>query len=132
MGQNGFLYTDRASFEKGQVDIWLEFTATTSGAVPSTLTRAKGISSVVLTSTGLLTVNLRSTYAYLFEVTGSIAQASLSASTGMIVTPAITTAVTHATVPKIVLNMLSAAGAAADMAIGDVFRMHAVVGRLKL
>jgi hypothetical protein len=129
---NGFMFQDLASLEKGTGRLYLEFVAGASGAVPATLVRSKGIRSVVLTSTGLLTVNLSQPWSKNFFAAGSITQASLSAVTGLIVTPAAASTVTSTTAPKLVFNMLAAAGTAANMAVGDVFRMWAVLGNLSL
>jgi hypothetical protein len=56
------LYQDGGSFHPGEARINLEFTAGTSGAVPSTLTRRAGIASVVLSGTGLYTVTFQDTW----------------------------------------------------------------------
>lgn len=118
------LYPDRGSAQKRIADIWLMFTAGTSGAIPTTLDYAEFISSVVLSGTGIITVNLQDVYIDALEIDGSVEQASLSASTASRVTPAAATDVGDATTPKVVVQLLKADGTAANMAIGDVFRLH--------
>ena len=73
LSQDGLDFTERTA------NVDLTFTASTSGAVPTTLTRSKGIKSVVLTSTEYL-VTFQDIYAELLNVEITIQQASFSAS----------------------------------------------------
>ena len=73
------VYQDGLDFTSRTVDCDLTFTASTSGAVPTTLTRANGIKSVVLTSTEYL-VTFQDVYQELLNVQITIQQASFSAS----------------------------------------------------
>lgn len=73
---DGYLNKDGASFHPGEVYVNLEFTAGTSGAVPSKLTRSAGIASVVLTATGIYTVTFRDNYVSLIKADVDIWQAT--------------------------------------------------------
>lgn len=120
-----FLYQDRGSAQKRIADVWLMFTAGTAGAIPTSLDYAEYISSVVLDSTGVITVHLQDVYIDCIEIDGSIAQATPSVSTASRVVPSISTNVGSATDPKVVINMLASDdGLVANMAAGDVFRLH--------
>lgn len=122
---NRTLFTDRGGAQKRVADVWLMFTAGTAGAIPTDLTYAEFISSVVLDSTGVITVHLQDTYIDVIEIDGTITQASASVSTASRVVPAPTTNVGSATDPKVVINMLASDdGLVADMAVGDIFRLH--------
>ena len=73
VSQDGLDFTERT------VNVDLTFTAGTSGAVPTTLTRSKGIKSVVLTSTEYL-VTFQDVYQEFLSAHPTIQQASFSAS----------------------------------------------------
>ncbi|HUG50896.1 MAG TPA: hypothetical protein VLZ78_07860 [Terrimesophilobacter sp.] len=126
-------FQDRAAYEKGLADLFLEFTAGTSGAIPTSPTRALGIvwSGVTLTATGLITIPLQMPWPFNIICVANVTQNSLSASTGMVCTPDKTTDVASATAPKIAFNLLTAAGARANMGTSDVFRMHAILTNSK-
>jgi hypothetical protein len=85
-----YLDTDGASFHAGVTDIFLEFTAGTSGAVPSVLTTSAGIASVVLSGTGLYTVTFQDTWFKALDYNCNILQVTYSATHGgtVRVTPA--------------------------------------------
>lgn len=120
-----FLYTDRGAAVKRIADVYLMFTAGTAGAIPTTLTYAEYIESVTLDSTGVITVNLQDAYVDCIGCEGNIEQASDSAATARYVVPADTTDVGDATAPKVVVNLIAGDdGALADMAVGDIFRLH--------
>jgi hypothetical protein len=74
LGQDGL------DFELRTVRADLVFTAGTSGAVPAALTFAKGIKSVVLTSTEYL-ITFQNVFAAFLGVTATVLQATPSAST---------------------------------------------------
>lgn len=136
---NRFLFTDRGGLEKGLVDLWLVLTAGTSGAIPSltaTSSRANGISSVVLDSTGVVSVHLQDNFAGLEAVDGTIAQATFSNTTASLVAlgaPS-TEDCGSATDPKVVFNLFASGAAGvrvlANMAAGDVLRIHMVFRKL--
>ncbi len=122
---NRTLYTDRGGAQKRVADIWLVFTAGTAGAIPTDLTYAEFIDSVTLDSTGVITVNLQDTYIEALEIDGSIEQATDAATTAGYIVPDNSTDVGSATAPKVVVRMLRPdTGAVADMAAGDIFRLH--------
>ena len=70
-------YQDSADFHPGIVFINLQFTAGTSGAVPSrtaTGSRFAGVSSVVLTATGVYTVTFQDTWYSVISVNSGVYQ----------------------------------------------------------
>ncbi len=129
----GFRNMDRSGFDKGLVDVFVEYTSGATGAIPATLTHANGVASVSRTSAGLIKVTLQDGYLGLAGADGSVIQASLSAVTGFLVTPA--TALQGAATPTVSFNILGQDGTsklfvAADTAVGDVVRLHLVLRRL--
>lgn len=72
------LGADGLDFELRTVNVDLQFTAGTAGAVPSTLTFSKGITSVVLTSTEYL-ITLQDIYAAFLNVVATNHQATFAA-----------------------------------------------------
>jgi hypothetical protein len=72
---------DGADFTSRTVNVDLTFTASTAGAVPSSLTRSNGITSVVLTSTEYL-VTFQDVYQEFLNAEITIQQASFSAGAG--------------------------------------------------
>ncbi len=128
---NRFQFTDRGALEKGITDLLLVFTAGTSGAVPSTLTNEQGIASVVLDSTGVLSVHLQDTFFQLLYAEGEIQQASASNVTAWQVVRK-SEDVGSATDPKVVFNLygqdsVSGLRALANMAVDDVITIHLVL-----
>lgn len=114
------LYQDDASFHPGEVAINLEFTAGTSGAVPSTLTRRAGITSVVLTATGIYTVVFQDTWYAALAYSANILQATydVTHATNIVVKPA------EFTTSGIVLRCYTGNGVATAAALtsGDVIK----------
>ena len=71
------LYQDGADFHPATVDINLQFTATTAGAVPATTAagwRRAGIASVVLSGTGLYTVTFQDKWYSILGYTAGVYQ----------------------------------------------------------
>lgn len=119
------LFTDRGGSQKRIADIWIMFTAGTAGAIPTTLDYAEFVSSIVLDSTGVISVHLQDAYIDVLEIDGSVAQGTPAATTAGYVVPDATTNVGSATDPKVVVRMLRPdTGAVANMVSGDVFRLH--------
>lgn len=73
------IFQDGTDFTSRTVNCDLTFTASTAGAVPTTLTRSNGIKSVVLTSTEYL-VTFQDVYQEFLNAEITIQQASFSAS----------------------------------------------------
>lgn len=124
-----YLKTDGASFHPGVVDIFLEFTAGTSGAVPTTLTRAAGIASVVLSGTGLYTVTFQDTYWSVLGWNVNILQSSFDKTHGGTVTVDSDDITTKA----IPLQVRSTDGNMTAVALtsGDVLKATFKVARIK-
>lgn len=99
-------------------DVYLGFTSGASGAVPTTLTRSNGITSVVRNSTGNYTVTFDDSWVALVDFSGFVNQASYSASGAVhvrIKADALATVATH----TVTIETVTAAGAVVDMASGD-------------
>ncbi len=89
-------YQDSSDFHPGVVTINLQFTAGTSGAVPSrtaTGSRFAGISTVVLTATGVYTVTFQDTWYSVLSVESGVYQATYDKTHGGMFTstPTLTT-----------------------------------------
>jgi hypothetical protein len=89
-------YQDSADFHPGVVIINLQFTAGTSGAVPSRTaagSRFAGITSVVLSGTGLYTVTFQDTWYSVIAVQSGVYQATFDKTHGGMFTstPTLTT-----------------------------------------
>lgn len=122
-----FLYTDRGALEKRTCDLYLVFTAGTSGVIPTTFTHAEGFGTITLDSTGVITANLQDTYYDLLFCDGRIKQASASVSTASRVELK-TNSVTSGTAPLVTVNLLASDdGAVADMGTGDIFFLHLIL-----
>ena len=72
------VYQDGLDFTSRTVNVDLTFTAGSAGAVPSALTRAQGIKSVVLTSTEYL-VTFQDIYQEFLNMEATVHQASFAA-----------------------------------------------------
>ena len=125
-------HMDRQARRNGLVDLYLNFTAGTSGAVPalSTMAEREGFILPVLDSTGVLSVYLDDNYLTLVEAHGEIQQASFSNTTASIVRRA-SENVDDATAPVVVFNLFASGAAGvrvlANMGTGDVFTVHLVL-----
>lgn len=120
------VYMDEQSFTPGRVTVDLEFTAGTSGAVPSTLTRAKGIASVTK-STNDYIVTFQDAYVAYVNGYGGIIQASVDA------TKAFRLAVTAVSLANktVTLSPTAADGTAQPLVSGDILRWTFVYTRLQ-
>ena len=121
VSQDGLDFTDRS------VNVDLTFTAGTSGAVPTALTRSRGIKSVVLTSTEYL-ITLQDVYAEFINVTATNHQASFAASGAEYGVPTTVNVGAASTSPNTVgiTFCKGSDGSAVVLAIGDVcyVRLH--------
>jgi hypothetical protein len=115
LGQDGL------DFELRTVHMDLVFTAGTSGAVPSTFTFAKGVKSVVLTSTEYL-VTFQDIYAGFLNVTANVLQATPSASTAQYGEPTTVNVGKASTKPNTVgiTFKKGSDGTAAALSTGDI------------
>lgn len=123
-------WVDLSSFQPGRTYIDLQFTAGASGAVPTTFIKDAGITSVTKTgaTTGIYVVTLSQVYLaglLSFPVIG-IKQATYSATTGACFALLTTNAV--ATTGAITVTFVNAAGAAVDLAEGDIVYFSVCVG----
>ena len=115
------VYQDGSDFQAGTVNLDLEFTATTAGAVPTSLTRSDGIASVVK-STNDYVVTFQDSYIALLGGYGTVIQASF-ATTGAARVQYSAQAVTSATAPSVTLSLYRGSdGAAVALASGDILR----------
>lgn len=115
-----FVAQDGMDFQYGVVHVDLEFTAGASGAVPSTLTRSKGIASVVK-STNDYVVTFEDGYVAYLGGFGNIVQASVDATKAFEVKY---TAFNPSTsgAASVTLSPNNAAGAAQPLVVGDVLQ----------
>ena len=107
------------STTRGEKKFRLQFTAGTSGAVPSTFTRARGIASVVK-STNDYIITMSKGYTAVLDCDAKVLQAS-SSTTGA--WEAKMTAEDVATNKTITISPYTAAGSAVALASGDVLRV---------
>jgi hypothetical protein len=107
------------STTRGEKKFRLQMTAGTSGAVPTTFTRARGIASVVK-STNDYIITLSKGYTALLDCRANVLQAS-SSTTGA--WEAKMTAEDVATNKTITISPYTAAGAAVALATGDILRV---------
>ena len=112
---------DALDFTERVVGIDLVFTAGTSGVVPTTLTRSKGIKSVVLTSTEYL-ITLQDVYAEFLSVSPALKQASFSASAACYGVPSTINVGASSTSPNTIgITFLKGSdGTASVVATGDI------------
>jgi len=117
---------DGANAEPGVVTLDLQFTAGSSGAFPATVTRGKEFNvatcTKVASSTGLYDLFLRETWLYLLNENVKVIQASYSAS-GAVHGFVTVDSVNSTTAPKVRVTFRTAAGAAVDLASGDIVRV---------
>jgi hypothetical protein len=127
-------YQDVASARANTVNLYLRFTAGTSGAIPSKpYTENMGFGTVTLSSTGVLSIALNDSWSSLIHADAQIIQSSESNATAFEATVK-TNSVTSGTAPLVVVHMFAEnasthARELANMAIGDVFSLHLVVAR---
>lgn len=114
-------YNDAHSFQTGEARVNIGFTCTTAGAVPSTLDIGAGVTSVVLSGTGVYTIVTKERYARFFGLTiNNIIQASYSASGAC----AFKITSFDLSTNTVVLTAITAAGAAVTPLITDVVRIE--------
>lgn len=130
-----YLQRDRAGFQPGVVDCFMEFTAGTSGAVPAltAFARRAGIRSVVLTATGIYTVTFQDSVVALLDFHVDILQAtySVTAAGKVVVKPA--EVLVSAATPTIALRCYTTNGVATAAALtaGDVLKASFTLQRLQ-
>ncbi len=116
MAQRRF-FQFRYSLQRDIVELALKATIGASGAVTLSTTDSKGISSIVKeTAAGQYTINLQDGYAALMHVSAIVLDPSPSTAPIMQV---ISEQVSSLTAPKLVIQALDPAGAAANMASGS-------------
>lgn len=120
MPPNAIVSQDAGDLQIGIVNVYLEFTADTSGAVPSTFTTATGIVSVTK-STNDYIVLFDSAYLKLLDFNGSVLQASFAAS-GACYVNASATSFTDDSPTVTVSPYKGSDGTAVALAEGDVLR----------
>lgn len=101
----------RASIYNGQVDLLMKAAIGASGAPTISASYAKGIQSITRNSAGNYTLLLQDNYQALLGVSGTVLNATASAAPIMQV---ISEQVSSATVPRVIVQFLDAAGVAAD------------------
>lgn len=124
-----FVNQDGADFQPGTVNVDLIFTASTAGAVPSTLTLADGITSVVKSSNDYI-VTFDDAYVRMLNGHGFVIQASYNASTGACEVKPTAVSIDDSS-PTVTLSFFNAAGTAVALAIGDVLRFTFRLARLQ-
>ena len=129
----GFRNMDRSSFDKGLVDVFLEYTSGATGAIPAVLDHAKGIASVVRNSQGNITVTFNDGYLGIAGIDGSIEQATPSFVTAWMIGMPVTAV--GATPPTVTFDTLGADAVsglftAQDTLAGDKVRVHFTLRRL--
>lgn len=117
---------DSSDFQRGVVNIDLDLTLGTSGATSGVVPKyGDGISSIVLSGTGVYTVNFQDGYVDCLNIIHNVIQASYSASGAVYLTW--TTDYTYAAGPpsvaSVVLTARTAAGAAVTPATGDKLKL---------
>jgi hypothetical protein len=125
---NPILNMDHGSGEPTAEHLYCEFTATTSGAVPTSLTRARefrtsSIAVVKPSGTGLYDFFLKEPWAKLLDWSCRTIQASYSASGACYGEVTVDNVATVAA-PKVRVTFFTAAGAAVDLATGDIVRLR--------
>jgi hypothetical protein len=125
---NRFFFTDRGSLDKGLADLYCQFTAGTSGAVPTTraaFTQINGFLSVVLSGTGLYTFNLQDPYLEIADYTVNVKQGTFDKTHAGMATLE-TNSVSSATAPLAAFQFRTTDGngTAAAVTSGDIVRVH--------
>lgn len=111
-------FTDQSSEQGGEGAVTLVFTSGASGAVPTTLTRSLGITSVEYAATGQYTVVFQNPCNADLFFGGDVQQASYSAS-GACALSRRSTTITNG-IATVVFVTVTAAGAAVAAASGDI------------
>jgi hypothetical protein len=125
-----FVNQDGMDFQQGTVGVDLEFTATTAGAVPSTLTRSAGILSVTKSTNDYVVVFQDGYIAYLGGY-GNVVQASVSASAATSVKVTDFTNANADGLAEVTLSPLKGSdGTAVALAVDDILQFHFRMTRL--
>lgn len=119
MPSNAIMSQDGADLQVGTVNVYLQMTADTAGAVPATFTTSTGIVSVTLANTTDYIVLFDSAYLKLVDFSGFVIQASFAASGACKVAPS---AVSFAdSTPTVTVTPYKGSdGTAVVLAVGDV------------
>ncbi len=118
---NAFLFPHPGALDNGVVPLNLVFTSGASGAVPTTLTRSNGFSTVTRSGTGTYDVVLREVWQASIQAVGTVVQSTWAAAGAAVVN---ITADTIATDGKFSFNTCKVTdGTAVDMSSGDILRL---------
>lgn len=120
MPTSAIMSQDGADCQVGTLNIYLQMTAGTSGAAPSTFTTATGITGVTKSSNDYI-VAFDSAYLKLVDFDIHVLQASYNASTGAC-SGNITAVSFDDSTPTVTMSFYNAAGTAVALATGDVLR----------
>lgn len=114
----------RYSAQRDVVDLSMKAAIGATGAPTISTTDAKGISSITRNSAGNYTVLLQDNYAALMFATAVVMNATATASPCF---QLISEQVSNATTPRVIIQFLDAAGAAADPDSGSTIMFHAML-----
>jgi hypothetical protein len=128
---NRFLFTDRGSLDKGLADLFCQFTAGTSGAVPThaSLTQSNGFGEPVLSGTGLYTFHLSDPWVALADYNVTVQQGTFDATHGYLAN-LVTNSITSGSDPLVSFQIRNLAGTAAALTSGDIIRVHLIVRKM--
>lgn len=118
---NRRMFQFRYSLQRDIVDLSLKAAIGASGAPTISTTDAKGIVSITRNSAGRYTILLQDNYAALMAANISVLNATVAAAP---VSQLISEQVSNATTPQVVIQLLDAAGAAADVDDGATLLVH--------
>ena len=128
----GFRNMDRSSFDKGLVDVFVDYVSGGTGAI-ATVNHANGVASVTRSSAGTILVTLQDGFLGTAGADGSVEQATFAVTTGFIVVPGSTNE--GDATPSVTFLILGQDGtsgifSAKDTAAGDIVRLHLVLRKL--
>jgi hypothetical protein len=118
---NRRMFQFRLSLQRDIVDLTVKAAIGATGAPTISTTDAKGITSITRNSAGNYTILLQDNYAALMTASAVVLCATASAAP---ITQLISEQVSNSTTPRVILQCLDAAGAAADPDSGSTLMVH--------